>query len=169
MSDFGTRLERELVQAAHRERARARRGGLAGRAAGLRPLTPALVAAAAVAAVLFVLVPRLAPPDQPAPPGRPGPVPAALAGSYARGDTTLILDRRRYTLLLSGSPAVTGTVTATGPVLAFDDDGEGACPASLRPARYLGTLSDGRLQLRRLADGCKARARAFEQPLLREK
>ena len=166
MNDFGTRLERELVEAARRERDRRLRPRVLPRAPDLRPALPAVIAIAALAAVLLVLVPRLLAPEPPAP-ARPGPVPMTLAGNYANGGVRLILDRRRYTLLIDGKAPVTGTVTALGDVLSLEDDGEGACPATIRPARYVATVAGQQLRLQQLADPCPARAQAFEQPLTR--
>jgi len=118
--------------------------------------------------VVLVLTPRLRGPEQPPTPARPGPVPTTLGGNYTTGDVRLILDRRRYTLLITGKDTVTGTVAAQGPVLIFDDDGEGACRASAQPARYRATLANGELRLQRLTEHCQTRARALQQPLTRD-
>jgi hypothetical protein len=166
MSDFGARLERELVAAARRERRRRLRPPASSRAPDVRAALGVVIAIAALAAVLLVLVPRLIAPEYPAP-AQPGPVPITLAGNYANGGARLILDRRRYTLLIDGKAPVTGGVTALGEVLALEDDGEGACPATTRPARYLATVAGPQLRLQRLADPCPARAQAFERPLTR--
>ena len=168
MNDFASRLERQLVDAARREQRRARRPLIARRVPDLRSALPTVAALAAIAIVLLVLAPQLRRPEPLPTPGRPGPVPTTLGGNYTSGDVRLILDRRRYTLLIAGKDAVTGTVAAQGPVLILEDDGEGACRASTQPAQYRATFANGELRLQRLTEHCPTRARALEQPLTRD-
>ena len=102
-------------------------------------------------------------------PAPTGPLPRELLGSYVarRGGVTLILDTRRYTLLLANQPALTGDVRVRGSELVLGNDGDGPCGTADRPATYRLITGGARLRLRRVTDPCHARARALRVTLER--
>jgi hypothetical protein len=155
VTDFVTRLERELVEAIEREQ-RSRR-----LVPVLRPRAPrraiAVVAVAAAIAAAVLAIPR---PQRDAEPQPAGPVPERLVGDYTsqRGRVALILDLDRYTLLLPRGERVVGPVGVEGDVLLLWDDGGGACDGLAYAARYRFRLADRELRLTRIEDPCAARA-----------
>jgi hypothetical protein len=168
MSDFASRLERELIAAAKREERRPR---MLPRLPTPRRWSPALAIATAVAALALALAPALRSPHDSNPPTKPlRPLPAALLGDYSRstsrGATSLILDRTRYTLVLPAGED-TGDVAAAGSLLVLSSDGNGPCRYQDGRGQYRFERHGDTLRLHRLADGCRARAQALDGGSLR--
>jgi hypothetical protein len=152
MTDFVTRLERELVEAIEREQRRRW---------PVRPRAPRrAVAAVAVAAAIAAIVLALPRAQRDVGPEPAGTVPEHLAGDYSRrgGEVALILDVDRYTLLLPGGERAVGAAGVEGDMLLLWDDGGGACDTTVAPARYRVRLAGGELRLALIEDACTARA-----------
>ena len=169
MSDFVTRLEAELIRAAEREQ-----GGTVGRFLGLLPRVrpgAALAAAALACAALVATIVALPHGSRPSPPARVGPVPGRMIGDYERtvgaGRIALILDTRRYTLLIPGAGSVVGDAAVHGGVLVLGNDGTGACRPTTGIALYRAHLDGPRLRLTPISDRCRSRARALASTTLR--
>lgn len=172
MSDFATRLERELMAAAEREQRRPRMLPRRPRRGGW---SRAVAIATAVAVLALVVAPALRSPHESNPPsnGQPlGPLPPSLLGDYSRstgrGATSLILDRTRYTLVLPTGED-TGDVSVAGSLLVLTSDGNGICRYQHGPGQYRFELHRGTLRLHRLDDRCGARAQALEGGSLRHR
>ena len=167
MSDFGTRLERELIAAAEREQRRPRM--LARRPS--RGGSLALAIGTAVAVLALVVVPALRSPRELPDNGQPlGPLAPALlgdhAGSTGRRAISLILERTRYTLVLPVGED-TGDISAAGSLLVLTSDGDGVCRQHDERGLYRFQLHGRTLRLHRLTDGCRARAEALNGEALR--
>jgi hypothetical protein len=158
MSDFVTRLERELIEAIEREQRAGRLvGALRARAPRLARRALAAAAVAAIVAALALTLPRGQRDEEPRP---AGPVPEHLVGDYSRrgGQVALILDIDRYTLLLPRGQRVVGPAGVDRGVLLLGDDGTGACDGTADPARYHARRSGPDLRLEVIEDSCAARA-----------
>ena len=161
MSDFGTRLERELMAAAEREQRRPR---MLPRRPRPRRWSVALAIATAVAALALAVGPVLRSPHDSNLPsnGQPlRPLSPALLGDYSRGATSLVLDRTRYTLVLPAGED-TGDVSAAGSLLVLSSDGNGVCRYQDGRGQYRFELRRHTLRLHRLVDRCHARGQALD-------